>query len=528
MLASWREAGGDLPGWFKVALWAGLGLGLGLLAGHARAEAPKSIEFQVDRFVSQGASPLSGSQMEAVLLPYANQRYDLEGVQKVAAALEQAIREQGYAFYRVVVPPQTLSERQVVLQVIEFRVGEVSLQGNQYFEADNIRASLPGLESGTSPNTKQLADQLDVANRHPTKNLQLTFRQGQAPETLDALLDVRDASPLTLSLLANNTGSAATGRERLTASAQYANLWQRDHLATLSYTTSPGHWSDVQQYGGSYSAPLYAWQSWVTFYAASSSVDSGVVANDFKVTGSGQVYGLHYLQYLPGIGRYDQQLDLGLDNRFFNNDIDFLGQPIGVDIRSVPVSLQYRGTYQWPQTRLGGHLLWAANTGWGSKNDDASYGASRVGAKDNWNALRYGFDLGHSLDDWQLALRFAGQWSTQPLISGEQFGLGGVSSVRGYEEREVSVDSGEVYNLELISPPWNGVKGLLFMDYGHGRLQQAQAGENAEDEIKGSGAGLRGQWPFIAVSLDLAYAWDETANTDNGDIFVHVAIGLTY
>ncbi|MBL8880785.1 MAG: DUF58 domain-containing protein, partial [Phycisphaerales bacterium] len=39
-------------------------------------------------------------------------------------------------------------------------------------------------------------------------------------------------------------------------------------------------------------------------------------------------------------------------------------------------------------------------------------------------------------DDWQLRTRVNTQWTPDALVPGEQFGMGGAQSVRGYEERE--------------------------------------------------------------------------------------------
>ena len=38
--------------------------------------------------------------------------------------------------------------------------------------------------------------------------------------------------------------------------------------------------------------------------------------------------------------------------------------------------------------------------------------------------------------NWMTTFRADGQWASQPLISIEQFGIGGVNSVRGYHEGE--------------------------------------------------------------------------------------------
>ena len=53
---------------------------------------------------------------------------------------------------------------------------------------------------------------------------------------------------------------------------------------------------------------------------------------------------------------------------------------------------------------------------------------------------------------WQLQGRLNGQYSPDALVSGEQLGLGGANSVRGYEEREIVGDSGFFAALELHGP----------------------------------------------------------------------------
>jgi hemolysin activation/secretion protein len=77
--------------------------------------------------------------------------------------------------------------------------------------------------------------------------------------------------------------------------------------------------------------------------------------------------------------------------------------------------------------------------------------------------------------EWHLGLRFDGQWANQPLISNEQFGIGGLNGVRGYREGEVFGDTGWRVTSELKTPPHVVgtvyrktplvVRGSIFMDY---------------------------------------------------------------
>lgn len=77
--------------------------------------------------------------------------------------------------------------------------------------------------------------------------------------------------------------------------------------------------------------------------------------------------------------------------------------------------------------------------------------------------------------NWTLSLHGEAQWASEPLISNEQFGAGGVSSVRGYHEGEVFGDKGWRLNTELKTPvvvvgmaygktPLT-VRGSIYMDY---------------------------------------------------------------
>jgi hemolysin activation/secretion protein len=55
--------------------------------------------------------------------------------------------------------------------------------------------------------------------------------------------------------------------------------------------------------------------------------------------------------------------------------------------------------------------------------------------------------------NWMATFRADGQWASEPLISNEQFGAGGINSVRGYKEGEAFGDTGWHVSLEQQTPP---------------------------------------------------------------------------
>jgi hemolysin activation/secretion protein len=100
--------------------------------------------------------------------------------------------------------------------------------------------------------------------------------------------------------------------------------------------------------------------------------------------------------------------------------------------------------------------------------------------------------------NWVLSLRAEGQWASQPLISNEQFGIGGINTVRGYHEGEIFGDTGWWAGAEQKTPPYFvgmvypnhplSVRGLLFMEYGQAYLLDPQ-GRPERTPLWGTGFG---------------------------------------
>jgi hemolysin activation/secretion protein len=101
--------------------------------------------------------------------------------------------------------------------------------------------------------------------------------------------------------------------------------------------------------------------------------------------------------------------------------------------------------------------------------------------------------------NWTTSLHLDGQWASSPLISNEQYGLGGVNSVRGYREGQVFGDTGWRAGLEQQTPPQVigmvyrnhplTVRGTVYMDYGETYLLDPQ-GRPGRTPLWGTGFGF--------------------------------------
>ena len=496
-----------------------------VMAAFSVAAMPADPRFAVRSFEIEGELPIPRERALAILAPYTGESVRLEDLQSAASALEAELLARGYSFYRAVLPPQSL-EGVAVVRVLPFRLGEVAVSGNRYFTTENIVASLPALRKGESPNIAEVGRNRAAANEHPTKEVDITFKQSDVPDTVDAQVNVQDQPPLSFFIGLNNTGEQRTGRFRATFGVQHSNLWNLDHAVTATYTTSPEKTKDVKQYGLYYRIPFYSVSGALTGFYAFSDVNSGTVANAFDVSGRGEFYGLHWRQHLTPMGAYSHSLEAGLDDRFFDNNVVFGGTQLGVDVRSRPVSLTYLARYDRADSVLSGSVQYARNLDGGSDNNDAAYSGNRAGASSDWQALRYSVDGQWRVSPWVLALRVRGQFADEPLIPGEQFGIGGASSVRGLREREVTGESGISMSFEGLLPlPWEGLTALAFVDAGHVRVKDATAGQPARHTAWSVGLGLR--WTIarsFQLAVDVAHVLDGALASEAGEQRIHFSL----
>jgi hemolysin activation/secretion protein len=523
-------------------LWLAAAAALSASGVCAQAASPSVAgpAFSISRYEVEGNSLLPPAQIQGLLTPFAGPGRGFGDVRRAVQALQQAYRDRGYNVVVVQLPEQELDQGVVRVRVIEQRIGHVEIQGNRLFSTENVRSSLPGLREGVTPNIRDVSASLKVANTNPAKQTTLELQSGAAPDTVDATVRVAEDKPWRLGLNVDNTGSAETGRTRLGLLYQHANLWGRDHVGSIQYTTSLEKPSRVSVWGAGYHVPLYALGDSMDFFASYSNVDSGAITAgvlNLLVSGKGTVAGTRYNHSLPQWGDLTSTLIFGIDWRAYKNNVDLEGFQLGNDITVHPLSLSYSGQLPLGSGLLGLQLTGVQNVPGGSKGRDEDFSAQRAGADASYRLLRY--SAGYSqrfAQDWQLRLQVNGQSTSDALVPGEQFGAGGAASVRGFSEREVAGDSGHFAGAEIESPTWCApgaaalqCRAVAFIEGASVTRNKALPGELERTSIAGAGVGLR----FVmeknaALQVDYGRVLDGGGIRSRGDSRIHVALSVSY
>ena len=220
----------------------------------------------------------------------------------------------------------------------------------------------------------------------------------------------------------------------------------------------------------------------------------------------------------------------------YKNSVVFFNQDFGNDVTVRPISIGYQGRVALDNGELNFTATLLRNVSGGSRGDQAAFTAARAGAKDGYSALRFAGAWARAVDgsDWQTRVLANGQYTPDALVPGEQFGAGGSTSVRGFDERELSLDSGLGLNLELYTPNLCVRSGwqcrlLAFYDTAWGKRNHALPGELRSTGIASMGLGLRvALGSAVSLQADYGNVVKKGALSGAGKDKLHLRVGLAY
>jgi hemolysin activation/secretion protein/AraC-like DNA-binding protein len=174
-----------------------------------------------------------------------------------------------------------------------------------------------------------------------------------------------------------------------------------------------------------------------------------------------------------------------------------------------------------------------------SGNDDFGHAAYTTNAHASYVTINAGCTRDQTIyHEWGVLLRANGQWANEPLISNEQFAMGGQAGVRGYLDGEAYGDSGwrlqfephtPLINLGLVdatAPFW--VRASIFMDYGQ-LFSQAAPGVKPREDFWGTGFGVTGTiGDHFDARFGMAWALLKGLESQKGDYRFYFAIAAQF
>jgi hemolysin activation/secretion protein len=480
-----------------------------------------------------GATILSGPEIERLIYPFLGPDRSNDDVVAAQKALESAYAAKGYNAVQVDVPVQpqeTFSRGIVQIAINETAVGRVRVVGSEHHSLGVARAQVPSLVEGRPLNLTALQRDVADANRFPDRQIDPVFRAGQVPGTIDVDLKVEDSPPYHASIELNNDNSPNTEPLRLVSTVRYTNLWNLGHSVSLTSSLAPQDTSQSAVISASYNAPLIGTPWSVLMYGYTSNSNVAALGGT-NVLGDGYQIGLRAVYRLPGEGIF-QQVSFGPDFKSFKERILLANETIRpTTIRYIPFVAEYTGSVSSELETYGLTLgvtaglrivkeldcvdpetaqvpdqtatcLLTGPTGGSVGFLENQFQARAVDARENF--VHFNVDANYTRvlpGDVIVAIRLAGQLADSSLITNEQFGIGGVSSVRGYYVSEFVGDNGVQESVEVRAPnlapmlgqPFDELRFFTFGDIGYARVRRPALEQTGSLWIAGIGGGFRFQ-----------------------------------
>ncbi|EQB01610.1 hypothetical protein L288_17725 [Sphingobium quisquiliarum P25] len=520
------------------ALALGIALAPALHAQTTDAAAGETAAPGAERLVDilnyqvEGNSVLSRKEIEQAVMPFLGPQRPLADVDQARTALMEAYHAKGFETVNVIIPAQEVQGGNIRLKVVEMRVGRLRVDGATYYSPEDIKDRMPSLKEGEVPNYNDLSRELAAVNRSQDRVIAPTLRAGLEPGTVDIDLTVEDKLPLHGTLELNDRASANTERLKLSGSLTYANLFQLDHSLSLQGQISPQNPSESWAVSASYAVPIR--NTPITLVAYGVHTDSDVAAlGGINVLGSGDILGLRAI-YSSISGDPAEptvhQFTAGLDYKSFKENLlaEDEDSAAYTPIDYAPLMVRYALSKRTPKFDFDFGI--GASFGLrGLGADDVEFGLKRYNANANWSVLRGDASYTRKLPgDWRVGGAVQWQYAGEPLISNEQFSLGGYDSVRGYYESFNLGDDGVSGQFQVDTPSLLAA-GLIrqlrlftFVDGGYARIHDPLSVQDEHMRLLSVGGGLNLQLDYgLNGALSISRPLVDRASTlsDFGDGF---------
>lgn len=486
---------------------------------------------------------LEGKDFEKLMQPFFGRSVNGELIKEIQVATQKYYRGKGFPLVDPVFPPQTATTGVLQMVVIESKLGKVVFEGtNKWTKVEFIKKNLR-LHEGEAIDERAVMTDLNWLNRNRFRSIDALYKPGEGRFESDLVIRTAERFPFGGSFSIDNSGNRVTGEGRLSAGADWGKAFGfNDNFLSYRFITDTDL-EFLKVHSLSYSVFL-PWRHTLTLSGSYADVKGNIP--NLPVTQQGSSYGanLRYGIPLPSIGSYRHEVSVGADYRHLDNNLEFNFVNVLADTTEIAHGmLGYTGLLP---DKLGNTVFgveyFSSPGNLTDLSNDTAFDKSYPFAESNYNYARFNLErLTKLVAEFSWRVSGTYQIADGNLVPSEQFGLGGGSTVRGYEERVTSGAEGFTIVNELRAPSFSPGKFLDktakdelqllgFFDYGQTSNRVRLNGEEPNISLMSAGVGLRYQvLRYLTVRFD--YGWqleDSPAGSTLGNSRGHVTASFNF
>lgn len=486
------------------------------------AQTQASFVLQGVEFV--GATGVAESELQAAVAEMIGKTVAFADLEQLAARVAAVYRKHGYALAQVFVPVQEVVEGRVKLNVVEGRLGEVSIDiaPGTPIHQERVAKTLAILEPGKPLNNRDYERAMLLLSDLPGIKPQSAVTVGGASGASDLKVQVSQRDRVQYAVELDDFGTRDSGRYRLTGSVRWASPFERGDNLDLRVMAAQGMHTAFGRI--SYETPVGYTGLRLGGGLARVQYELGGPFAPLRPTGVGNVADLSFSY--PLIRQRSTNLFLrgALDDKRLTDRFEAVGFQTRKRIHGVSLGISFERRDHW------------GGGGYTSLNAQAYLGTLdiRDPLSELFDRPPFGYDTQGDFSKFTLQFArlqylaprlslFVGtgmQRASKNLDTYEKLSLGGPKAVRAYATGEVLVDDGWLGTVELryaLSPETTM---FAFFDAAHGDIfhQPRPFDGNVSRSLRGQGVGINWSKPG-KVSINLSVAWRGTGPglTDGGD-----------
>lgn len=451
--------------------------------------------FVLSRVVLKNSTIYGETGMQGVYAKYIGQKVSFADLQTLAQEMTAKYRADGYILSRVVLEPQSISGGEVHFRAIEGYVDQIEIKGEIKGDRELLDAYAANIKNERPLTSRTLERYLLLMDDLPGVTARSLLKASPAQQGASALtIDIADKETEG-SLQADNRGNKFIGDYQLQAVGAINSafgMYDRNTLRLLST-------SDFDELiFGDYSNELQLGEEGTRFITrvALARTRPGSTLEPLALEGHTEVLDLTALH--PFIRSRDRNLFGHLDFRAQNSDNASAGTELFDDqVRHVAAGLDYDNIDDWSGiNKLSASVTQGLDI-LGATDDGAN--RSRINGEHVFTRVNAGATRVQDITD-SVSLRgsLVGQYAFDPLLTGEQFAVGGEDIGRAYDSAELLGDHGwgGIVELRYRGIPEdqsfvNSYEPYVFYDVGAVWLKEPLVGERAKTSLTSAGIGTR-------------------------------------
>ena len=459
---------------------------------------------RVNAFRIAGVTLLNPQTVQNALAGFTGRDLSLTQLQEAAWAVTQTYRAAGW-LVNAFVPQQEIEQGQVLIQVVEARLGQVqvNIEPGVRIGAQQVRQLVQAqIQSGQPLSLRAVDHALMLIDELSGVVASASFAPSQTEGATDLVLVVGGGKPVDAQVTRDNYGARSTGQNRLSINV---------HLNSMLGVGDQFSIGLVETEGSSYrrlALTLPVGERGLRLGVHSSEMSYAFGWNSMPLTGSARTNGLDLSG--PWLRRLTQRWNWSLSTdhkRLRNLANDAVTSDYGIDVARASLNGSWQDAWLSPaQSSLGVTL----------SKGQVNNSADTTGVQGHFTKLNLVFNREQSLTgrlSWYVQAQT--QSASRNLDSSEKLFLGGAGGVRAYPANEVGGASGYAGTLGLRQRLPHGLTGAAFVDWGRVTVCRDQLGACLRDRAGGSkepaaqalqGYGLSLNWQTGPV-LDLSATW---------------------